>query len=228
MTGPLVLKFGGTSVKDAAAMTQVARIVAAAEAGVQPLVVVVSAMSGVTDALLAACGAARDGSVDDVEFRIAGLQARHREVVDALFESPAAAADVWADVAQVCDELRGVLTSVAILRELTPRGADRVTAAGELMSSRIVAALLRAHGMPARWIDARRAIVTDDRFGAALPQLDATRDAALREIQPASRHGGVRRRHAGGDHDDARPGRIGRVGGRHRRGAGRRRDPDLD
>jgi len=191
MTSPLVLKFGGTSVKDEAAMTQVARIVAGAAAAAQPLVVVVSAMSGVTDALLAACGAARDGSLEDVEFRIAGLQARHREVVDALFESPAAAADIWADVAQVCDELRGVLTSVAILQELTPRGSDRVTAAGELMSSRIVAALLRAHGMPARWIDARRAIVTDNRFGAALPQLDATRAAALREIQPASDAGEV-------------------------------------
>jgi aspartate kinase len=80
---------------------------------------------------------------------------------------------------------------VAILQELTPRGSDRVTAAGELMSSRIVAALLRAHGLPARWIDARRAIVTDSRFGSALPQLDATRDAALREIQPASDAGEV-------------------------------------
>jgi aspartate kinase len=190
MTDPLVLKFGGTSVKDAAAMMQVNRIVAAAAAGAQPLVVVVSAMSGVTDALLSAAAAARDGASEDVERRLAALQARHREVVDELFE-PRDAAGVWADVAHECDELRGVLTSVAVLQELTPRGSDRVAAAGELMSSRIVAALLRIQGVPARWVDARRAIVTDGGFGAALPQLEPTRVAVRRDIQPASEAGDV-------------------------------------
>ena len=190
MSGPLVMKFGGTSVGGAAAMSQVSRIVDAA-AGARPIVVVVSAMSGITDALLAACDAARGGVVDDVEQRIASIQARHRLVVDALFGPAEPPDDLWRDVARECDELRAVLASVAILQELTPRGADRVVAAGELMSSRIVAALLRTNGLPARWVDARRVIVTDAGFGSALPRLDATRAAAVREITPACAAGEI-------------------------------------
>jgi aspartate kinase len=148
-------------------------------------------MSGVTDDLLSASVAAREGGLEDVERRISAVQARHRAVVDELFQVPGAAAEVWSDVARECDELRGVLTSVAILRELTPRGADRVAAAGELMSSRIVAGVLRASAVPARWIDARRVIVTDTGFGSAVPQVEATKVAAFEQIQPALEAGDV-------------------------------------
>lgn len=191
MTNPLVMKFGGTSVGGAAAMSQVARIVSKAAEDGRPVVVVVSAMSGVTDALLAACAVAREGRVDEVERRVAALQGRHEVTLDALFESAGIAADLRRDVAAECDELRAVLTSVAVLQELTPRGADRVMAAGELMSSRIIAAVLRANGLPARWIDARRVIVTDGGFGAALPRQHATQAAAAREIGAACAAGEV-------------------------------------
>ena len=191
MTGPLVMKFGGTSVAGAAAMTNVARIVREATAGSRHVLVVVSAMSGVTDALLTACRAARDGGIEQVERHLAELQSRHLAVVHELFEDEPVVRDVTLEITHACDELRGVLTSVAILRELTPRGADRVTAAGELLSSRIVAALLRASGMPSRWIDARRAVVTDAGFGSALPDLAATSTAASREITPAWQAGEV-------------------------------------
>ena len=90
-----------------------------------------------------------------------------------------------------CDELRSVLHSVAVLRELTPRGADRVAAAGELMSSRIVAAALTSAGTPARWIDPRRVLITDDGRPVPLPLLDATRAAAARELQPVVEAGEV-------------------------------------
>ncbi|MBA3641981.1 MAG: aspartate kinase [Acidobacteria bacterium] len=191
MTGPLVMKFGGTSVAGAAAMTDVARIVKDATAGSRHIVVVVSAMSGVTDALLAACRAARDGGIEQVERHLPELQSRHLAVVNELFADAAIACDIAAEVTRACDELRGVLTSVAILQELTPRGADRVTAAGELLSSRIVATLLRESGIPARWIDARRAVVSDAGFGAAWPDLAATTIAAAGEITPAWQAGEV-------------------------------------
>ena len=191
MTRPLVMKFGGTSVNGAAAMSQVARIVGAAAAGRQPIVVVVSAMSGVTDALLAACAAAGSGGIEDVERRVAAVQARHGAVLDELFAPGGAQRDLARQVAQACDEVRGVLTSVAILQELTPRGADRVAAAGELMSSRIVAALLRERGVRARWVDPRRVIVTDDSFGGALPHPARTRAAVTRELLPALEAGEV-------------------------------------
>lgn len=190
MTNPLVMKFGGTSVAGAPAMSQVAAIVAASAQQRRPLVVVVSAMSGITDALLAACTAARAGSARDVEERVAAIEARHRAVIDALLEGRPQAA-LWREVAGDLSDLRAVLASVAILQELTPRGTDRVVAAGELISSRMVAALLRARGVPARWIDARQVMITDDSFGVALPQADATQAAAARVIEPALADGEV-------------------------------------
>ena len=183
--GLVVLKFGGTSVIDAAAMSRVVRIVSHARVEGGPVVVVVSAMAGVTDALLHACEAARAGTIDDAEARLAAVEARHRAVIDRLFPSPVRSQDVWREVSREHDDLRAVLKSVAVLRELTPRALDRVAAAGELMSSRIVAALLRATGQPVRWADPRRVIVTDDSFGGAQPLGEATRRAASRELRPA-------------------------------------------
>lgn len=185
MTRPLVMKFGGTSVADAAAMSTVVRIVADAAARSGPVLVVVSAMSGVTDALLAACRAARDGGIDEVQRHVAALESRHRAVVTELFGNAEVAREIVSSVKATFDELRGVLTSVAILQELTPRGTDRVTAAGELLSSRIVAALLVHNGVPARWVDARRSVVTDSAFGAAVADPAATSITASREVLPA-------------------------------------------
>src|SRR5690606_19672785 len=71
-----------------------------------------------------------------------------------------------------------------VLQEITPRGLDRVAAAGELISSQILAALLAASGLPARWIDPRRALVTTDAFGAAAP-VASYEDVVRREIAPA-------------------------------------------
>lgn len=181
---PLVMKFGGTSVGSAAAMSNVAGIVSDA-VGSRPVLVVVSAMSGVTDSLLAACRGVRDGGIEPLDLHLAEFESRHLRVVAELFGDTEVATGLAARVAASIDELRGVLKSVAILQELTPRGADRVAAVGELLSSRIVATLLVARGVPARWIDARRAVVTDAGFGAALPDPAATALAAAREIAPA-------------------------------------------
>jgi aspartate kinase len=183
MIRPLVMKFGGTSVGAADAMSQAADIIGSRVRDGESVVVIVSAMSGVTDALIASCHSAKRGDVADVEARIASIRERHDRAVSQLFAG-STAAELQRYVAEVCNDVRAVLTSVSVLQELTPRGADRVVAAGELMSSRIIAAVVQDRGIPARWIDARRAIVTDAHFGAALP-LEATRAAVAREAGPA-------------------------------------------
>ena len=179
---PLVMKFGGTSVADAAAISRVVSIVRAAAVHA-PTIVVVSAMSGVTDELLRTCHHARAGETDEIERRVPAIEARHRQAVAELFADDSAAAEtVLTAIRTHCEELRAVLGSVAVLRELTPRGADRVVAAGELMSSRIVAAALGRAS--AEWVDARRVVVTDGRHPAAAPLVDETRSGAEREIRP--------------------------------------------
>ena len=178
---PLIMKFGGTSVADAAAISRVVRIVRTATASGDPVVLVVSAMSGVTDELLRACDLARSGNVTAAEAAVESVEARHRAAIEG---TVADADSLLKTILAECDELRSVLHSVAVLRELTPRGADRVAAAGELLSSRIVAAALTSAGTPAQWIDPRQVLITDDRRPVPLPLLDPTRTAAAREVQP--------------------------------------------
>ena len=202
---PVVMKFGGTSVADASAISRVVRIVSDVAAAGAPVVVVVSAMSGITDELLTACEFARKGDIDEVRRRVDVIEARHQGVVDEIFRLKAEATQILSDpggfrlqaeelhrhVTRECDELRSVLTSVAVLRELTPRGSDRVAAAGELMSSRMVAAALSAAGTPATWVAATRVLITDDGHPAALPLVDETRRSATRELQPVLEGGDV-------------------------------------
>ena len=129
----LVMKFGGTSVADAARIDEVARLIAAAD---EPVAAVVSAMSGVTDTLLQLGRAAASGH--EVQATLAALRARHQSCpVDAI----GAAA-----LARDLDELDRLLQGVALLRELTPRSIALLASFGERLSASIAASSLRALG----------------------------------------------------------------------------------
>jgi aspartate kinase len=179
----VVLKFGGTSVADAIAMARVIDIVRAQSATLDAVpVVVVSAMSGVTDRLLGLATAA--GRRDEgIAAALDELWQRHADTAGALV-SGALHAELIAVLRAHVDDLRALLTATAILRSATPAARDAIASTGELMSSRIVAAAFEEAGMPASWVDARRAIVTDDRHTAAAPIMDATRAAVAREFGP--------------------------------------------
>lgn len=186
---PIVMKFGGTSVGGAAAIVRVAEIVRSAAAR-HAVTVVVSAMSRVTDTLLSACEAAERGHLESLEGALADLRTRHLEVVEHVVDPP----DVQAFTHAIDEELRSlrtILESIAVLREATPRARDRVAAAGELLSSRIVAAVLTQQGARAEWIDARWAIVTDERHGCAAPLFGATSDAVAAHVRPSLESGSI-------------------------------------
>ena len=187
--GTVVMKFGGTSMAGAERIRQVAAIVSNGQSA--RTVVVVSAMSGVTDALLDACRKAAAGDDDGARMAIDAVEARHvNTVVQLAAETALDTQALSAEIRKECDKLRTVLMSVAVLREISPRGLDRVAAAGELMSSQILAALLPVSGTPARWIDPRLALVTSDAFGAAIP-LPAYEETVTREVAPALDGGAV-------------------------------------
>jgi aspartate kinase len=178
-----VMKFGGTSVMDADAIRRLAAIVGGRreQTGTAPLVVV-SAMAGVTDQLLKLVEAAERRESDVVDAEVPRLRERHFGALQALVPRADAADSVRRALEKQFDELQAVLDAVAILREATPRARDEIASAGELSSSRIVAAALTAAGVPAVWVDARRVMVTDDSHSAATPLLDETRDALTREL----------------------------------------------
>jgi len=175
----IVMKFGGTSVKDRAAIDRLIAIVGRAA---QP-VVVVSALSGVTDRLLGIAAEAAAGDIDAARGNVKALRERHHTVASVITDT-ALRNTVIADLDKEFDELDRIVGALAVLGDVSPRWFDTIAATGELASSRIVAAALTAHGHPAAWVDARTVIVTTDEFMAAPPIFDRT-DAALRAaIEP--------------------------------------------
>ncbi|HEY7057068.1 MAG TPA: lysine-sensitive aspartokinase 3 [Vicinamibacterales bacterium] len=179
----VVMKFGGSSVADADAIRRVIAIVRRErDRGLAP-VVVVSALSGVTDKLLACAGTARSvGGGPLVRADVEALWQRHLALAHELLGDGAAA--VLPDLSAHFDDLRSVLEAVAILRDSPAPTLDTIAAVGELLSSRLVAESLTAAGVPARWVDAREIVVTDASHGSASPLLDETRAAAGARVLP--------------------------------------------
>src|SRR5687767_9561901 len=179
----VVMKFGGTSVADAPAIARVISIVRsrAGQLGATP-VVVVSAMSGVTDRLLGLASAA--ARREETSAALDELWARHLDATAALVSAGRRDALV-ASLRAHLDDLRSLLKATSILRAATPAALDAIASTGELLSSQLVAAAFADAGVPATWIDARRAMVTDNRHTAAAPLMDATRTAVAREMRPA-------------------------------------------
>jgi aspartate kinase len=182
MNAPLVMKFGGTSVADAGAIADVVSLVARAREDVGALpIVVVSAMAGVTDALLALADGAEKRR--DPAAGIDALRRRHIDALRALVPAPAGHR-LEQQLAAHINDLRALLDSAAILCSTTPAARDAIAATGELMNSRIVAAALEAAAVPAAWVDARSVIVTDRHHGHAAPLATETERAACQGIRP--------------------------------------------
>ena len=175
----VVQKFGGTSVADPEAIQRLIQIVwdARSRDGRGPAVVV-SAMSGVTDALLGVAAAAGGGRVEDALTRLDQLRERHIAAARVLAAQDANG-PLGQQIGAQFDDLTSLARALAVLREVSPRTLDVVAAAGELLSSRIVAAALAEAGIPSEWVDARRAIITTGDHTRALPLATET-DAALR------------------------------------------------
>ena len=174
----VVQKFGGTSVADPDAIGRLVQIVSDARArDRRGPAVVVSAMSGVTDALLAIAAGAGSGRQDEALSRVAQLRDRHLAAAHAL--TSADESRLIVELSDELDQLVAIVRALGVLREVSPRTLDAVAAMGEILSSRIVTAALLHAGVPAEWVDARRAIVTNDDHTQAIPLMRET-NAALR------------------------------------------------
>jgi aspartate kinase len=177
----IVMKFGGTSVMDAAAIDRVFRIVQG-RAARRP-VVVVSAMSKVTDSLLAMSRAAGEGRRDEALAISAQLRQRHLDTAAALLgsgEDEALAAGIQTEF----DALDELLRGISAVGELTARTNDSVLGYGERLSSKLCAAAFRQRGLDAALVDARQVMITDRGFGKAIPQIEAIDQAAQKVLKP--------------------------------------------
>ncbi len=159
-----VHKFGGTSVGDADRIAAVARIARDVSAG-SGMVLVASAMAGVTDQLIAAGLAAAAGDRDGGTRLLEGVLSRHLTALTRL-KLPDAT-EVESEIRRLVEEVVDLIRAVAHLRELTPRTRDDIIAAGEKLSVRLVTGELRRAGTAAVAVDADTFLETDDRFGEA-------------------------------------------------------------
>ena len=168
---PTVMKFGGTSVADVPALENVARIVAS-QRSVAP-VVVVSAMSGVTDALLAATVSAGEGHAAEAIASLDSTFDRHRKTAAELL-TPTAAQAFAKQVDSAAQQIQELLRSSADNPLRRRPIQDAVVAYGEMLGSELLAELLNERGTNAQHVDARRCILTDDEYTCALPLMPET------------------------------------------------------
>lgn len=182
----LIMKFGGTSVGSSSAIRQTAQIIQRYKENAR-LVVVVSAMSGVTNGLLGAARAAECGDSTIYLQHIEEIRKKHVEAIRDFALTANERDRLFAEIEGFIGQLESYCRSIAVLGEVTPRGLDAIVSLGERMNARLLGALLEKLGLDAHAVDADRLIVTDNAFQNANPIREETRiksrDVILPELE---------------------------------------------
>ncbi len=181
----ITMKFGGTSVGSPEAIANLVSIVKEAHDQGDRVIVVVSAMAGVTDQLLNSAKMASTGNKWGYLSTASKLRDRHDEALNILVPPSEVREKAMAQIRKLMDEYTEICQAVSILGEETPRISDAIVAYGERLSSRIVAAALKARGVEAAAFDAGEFLVTDDRFQSANPLWDETQSRVDAKLMPA-------------------------------------------
>lgn len=185
----IVVKFGGTSVGDAAAIQRAAEIVRSRLP--RSPVVVVSALGGATNALLAIGEQSAKGHLIGALRGVETLRSRHLTECGALLGDTPAADDVAAELSAMFDELAHLAEALSTLGHATPRSLDTMAAFGEQLSGNLVTAFFQKTGIDAEYVDAREVVITDDRFMEAEPQTDLIAERSRELVQPLVQRGRV-------------------------------------
>src|SRR2546428_1248090 len=162
----IVMKFGGTSVEDAAALQRAAKIIA--DSLERCILVVLSAMGGTTDRLLRCAQLAANGHLHEARELLYQLREHHereaRKCIDCFSDSPVAAT-----LAKYFTDLENLLEALSVLGENSPRSQDAVSSYGERLSTLLFSRLLEQQGVRATLTDSRQLIRTDTEFTRAAP-----------------------------------------------------------
>ena len=170
-----VLKFGGTSVANAANIKKVKSIIEERRKK-DKVIVVVSAFGGVTDDLLQCSMLAAQGD-ENYKAALQKITHRHLDTVKELLPVTSQSS-ILSYVMQQFNEIEDICNGMFLLNELSDKTRDRMLGYGELISSKIISALLEAEGLPNQWVDARQLIVTDSQYSKALVQFEKSRKQA--------------------------------------------------
>jgi aspartate kinase len=178
----LVMKFGGTSVGSAGRMRAAAAL-ASRERRNRPVLVVVSAMSKITDLLLDTMRHAEAGDRAGIDANLSTLRSRHLEACRELLSEVRQAA-AMAGLHGLIAEFERIVSGMVLLNERPPRSVDEAVAVGERLSALLVAECLNREGTPAAAVNAWDVVVTDAVFGNASPLMEPTRTKARERLLP--------------------------------------------
>lgn len=161
----IVMKFGGSSVENADAIRQVLSVVKTRASEKKPVAVVVSALRYVTDSLQDCAHKAEIGD-ETYKITLTELEERHLATAKELIKVKDQGS-VAANLKVKFNELENVLHGIFLIRELSARTKDFVLSFGERLSAFLIAAAFNSNDIAAQYLDARKIIVTDEKFGSA-------------------------------------------------------------
>lgn len=174
-----VLKFGGTSVGSAENIRQVSDIIQQYHSNGEWIIVVVSAMSGVTNRLIRLGQRAAVGD-DEWKSELINLRKSHLDTANKLLGDGHSVVDF---IVKEFEDLGAILTGVALLQELSDRTLDLVQSLGERLSSQIISDYISSLKIESNAVDTRELIVTDDQFGNATVDFKITNDNLQRHFE---------------------------------------------
>jgi aspartate kinase len=184
----IVMKFGGTSVEDSRAIERLEKI--ARQRIAEKPVLVVSAMSKVTDQLLTTAYKAGDSDATGALDAARALRERHYAAAGELLGT-GVFTEFHSELESEFDSLDALLKGISAVGELTSRTLDNVVSFGERLSSKLVTAALSQRGLNASHVDSRHCVVTDETFTKAIPDFEATNLKLQKLVRPLIEHGRV-------------------------------------
>ncbi len=187
----IVMKFGGTSVGSIEALTKVKDIVKTYKEKEHDIVVVVSAMSGVTNLLLNAANQAEKGDEANAHQARLEIAQKHEQATLHFLGNTPTRATIMQEINSLLDEFELLCHGIWVLGELTPRALDVIGGLGERMSVPQVTAILNHTGLRAVGANSTKLIVTDNRFGGAVPKIEATAEKTEASLRPLLNEGKI-------------------------------------
>lgn len=190
MSKTLVMKFGGTSVGSVEALINATQIIRDARDKFARVVVITSAMSGVTDLLLKSATIAAQGKVDAdghpplLKEAESTLREKHFSAIDALIHDGQRCAEVKSEINELILSLVDLCKAIAVLGEASPRALDAVASLGERMSVRLLAAIAQDTGIQAKAIESTEFIVTNAHYQNAHPDFRVTTERTRAALNP--------------------------------------------
>jgi aspartokinase/homoserine dehydrogenase 1 len=180
----ITMKFGGTSVGSGEAITQVAAIVETSYREQHRVLVVCSAMSGVTDKLIEGARTAANGDSARYQSIANELRTKHAAAIRQLLTSDVERIAIHDEIDSLIDEFETLCYGIYVLRDASPKAMDKVSSLGERMSVPIISAAIRQRGVPSCTLSASQLVVTDDQYQNAGVIFDDTETAVRRELLP--------------------------------------------